>query len=107
MRDIKRIWPVGFDAYGNWQNQAGLELRDGRFFELSGVVCPGLEYVNTDEITGQRTNRGTPWGNVLVLTLGGVTRSISWCPKCQSYFPDIYKYCNKCGAELHERKTPQ
>ncbi|MCX6841715.1 MAG: hypothetical protein NTX53_05485 [candidate division WOR-3 bacterium] len=104
--EIARIWNLDRQKSSHF----GIELRDGRYYELTDafITSNGLiEFVNTDEVTRQRTNR-KQWlnSNVLLISFGGTVTSISWCPKCQRYFPDIYRYCNVCGAVLSERKTP-
>jgi len=103
--EILRIW------MREWRSTPtlGLDMKDGRYFEVIGDIEPSntIEYINTDEITHVRSFRSKSLGYIIVITINGKIESMSYCSKCNKYFPDIYKQCNSCGANLTERKTPQ
>ena len=91
-----------------WDNYGPLvvEARDGRQFEMEGTVRGIIVYVCINEFTGEKTVRRIPSRDVRAIAIHDEMPSVGFCVQCGLYYPDDFKHCKECGAEL-EWKTPE
>ncbi len=113
-KDLKRIWVTGplicYHGGPLFPDTVDLEMADGRHFKIQYKElepCGSIPYITVNEITGERSLQYIGLSNLIVIAINGKLESLNYCANCKKYFPDIYKYCPKCGRELHYQNVPE